>query len=99
MLHRCCFRQGGALGEVERDARQVAAQAEDVQPDRREPRLGERIHPDGPEIWAQVVYARDQEWARTVDDVLRRRTTVTIRGLDTEPVRERVAALLAERTD
>ncbi len=66
---------------------------------RRDPALGERIHPDGPEIWAQVVYARDQEWARTVDDVLRRRTTVTIRGLDTEPVRERVAALLAERTD
>ena len=40
-----------------------------------DPALGERIHPDGPEIWAQVVYARDHEWAETVDDVLRRRTT------------------------
>ncbi|MDT0379227.1 glycerol-3-phosphate dehydrogenase/oxidase [Streptomyces sp. DSM 42041] len=61
--------------------------------------LGERIHPDGPEIWAQVVYARDREWAQTVDDVLRRRTTLTVRGLDTEPVRDRVAALLAARED
>ncbi|MFB7762258.1 glycerol-3-phosphate dehydrogenase/oxidase [Streptomyces xiamenensis] len=64
---------------------------------RRDPALGERIHPAGPEIWAQVVYARDQEWAQTVDDVLRRRTTVTIRGLDTEEVREKVAAVLARR--
>lgn len=29
------------------------------------PELGERIHPDAPEIWAQVVYARDHEWAET----------------------------------
>jgi glycerol-3-phosphate dehydrogenase len=61
------------------------------------PALGERIHPDGPEIWAQAVYARDHEWAETVDDVLRRRTTLTIRGLDTEEVRARVAALLQRR--
>ncbi|MFW6695426.1 FAD-dependent oxidoreductase [Streptomyces sp. MAR4 CNX-425] len=58
------------------------------------PDLGERIHPDGPEIWAQVVYARDHEWAETEDDVLRRRTTVTIRGLDTDAVRARVRELL-----
>ena len=50
-------------------------------------RSAERIHPDAPEIWAQVVYARDHEWAETADDVLRRRTTLTIRGLDTEEVR------------
>lgn len=61
------------------------------------PDLGERIHPDGPEIWAQVVYARDHEWAETEDDVLRRRTTVTIRGLDTGPVRARVRELLARK--
>ncbi|MET9297191.1 glycerol-3-phosphate dehydrogenase/oxidase [Streptomyces sp. NPDC003077] len=61
------------------------------------PALAERIHPDAPEIWAQVAYARDHEWAETVDDVLRRRTTLTIRGLDTEEVRGRVAELLAER--
>lgn len=63
---------------------------------RRDPALGERVHGDGPEIWAQVVYARDREWAETVDDVLRRRTTLTIRGLDTEQVREGVRRLLAE---
>lgn len=61
------------------------------------PDLGERIHPDGPEIWAQVVYARDHEWAETEDDVLRRRTTVTIRGLDTADVRARVRELLARK--
>lgn len=63
------------------------------------PDLGERIHPDGPEIWAQVVYARDHEWAETEDDVLRRRTTVTIRGLDTDGVRARVRELLARKQD
>lgn len=64
-----------------------------------DPALGERIHPDGPEIWAQVVYARDHEWAQTAEDVLRRRTTVTVRGLDTADVRERVESLLADRRD
>jgi glycerol-3-phosphate dehydrogenase len=64
-----------------------------------DPALGERIHPDGPEIWAQVVHARDQEWAQTVEDVVRRRTTLTVRGLDTPEVREKVAALLAVRPD
>ena len=62
-----------------------------------DPSLGERVHPDGPEIWAQVVYARDHEWAETVDDVARRRMTLTIRGLDTPEVRERVEKILAER--
>ncbi|MET8678667.1 glycerol-3-phosphate dehydrogenase/oxidase [Streptomyces sp. NPDC004647] len=62
-----------------------------------DPALGERIHPDGPEIWAQVVYARDHEWAETVDDVLRRRTTLTIRGQDSEDVRARVKEMLAEK--
>ncbi|ARQ71627.1 glycerol-3-phosphate dehydrogenase/oxidase [Streptomyces marincola] len=63
---------------------------------RRDPALGERIHPEGPEIWAQVVYARDREWAATADDVLRRRTTLTVRGLDTEEVRAGVADLLRQ---
>jgi glycerol-3-phosphate dehydrogenase len=42
----------------------------------------------------QVVYAGSHEWARTADDVLRRRTTLTLRGLDTPEVRARVEALL-----
>ncbi|MEU9235830.1 glycerol-3-phosphate dehydrogenase/oxidase [Streptomyces subrutilus] len=62
-----------------------------------DPALAERIHPDGPEIWAQVAYARDNEWAQTVDDVLRRRTTVTIRGLDDASVRARVEEMLGRQ--
>lgn len=61
------------------------------------PELGERVHPDAPEIWAQVVWARDHEWARTTDDVLRRRTTLTIRGLATDEVRAKVRDLLDGR--
>ncbi|WP_129838609.1 glycerol-3-phosphate dehydrogenase/oxidase [Streptomyces sp. RFCAC02] len=59
-----------------------------------DPALGARVHPDGPDILAQVVYARDREWAETVDDVLRRRLTLTVRGLDTEEARSAVAGLL-----
>jgi glycerol-3-phosphate dehydrogenase len=55
------------------------------------------IHPGGPDLWAQVLHAADSEWAVTVDDVIRRRTTVEIRGLATPEVREAVAATLRER--
>ncbi|MFI6286278.1 FAD-dependent oxidoreductase [Streptomyces sp. NPDC051018] len=65
---------------------------------REDPALGARVHPDAPEIWAQVVYARDQEWAHTADDVLRRRTTLTIRGLATDGIREKVTDLLDRRS-
>lgn len=58
------------------------------------PELAERVSPDAPEIWAQVVYARDHEWAETADDVLRRRTTLTIRGLATDDVRAKVQDVL-----
>ncbi|GHB41105.1 glycerol-3-phosphate dehydrogenase [Streptomyces umbrinus] len=61
------------------------------------PELAQRVHPDAPEIWAQVVYARDNEWAETADDVLRRRTTLTIRGLATDEVRGKVQDLLDEK--
>jgi glycerol-3-phosphate dehydrogenase len=61
-----------------------------------DPALAARIHPDAPEIWAQVVYARDHEWAHDADDVLRRRTTLTIRGLDTPEVRAGVDRLLSD---
>lgn len=61
------------------------------------PALAERIHPDAPEIWAQAVYARDHEWAETADDVLRRRTTLTIRGLATDEVRGKVREILDEK--
>lgn len=61
------------------------------------PELAERVHPDAPEIWAQVVYARDNEWAETADDVLRRRTTLTIRGLATDEIRGKVEDVLGKK--
>ncbi|MFC0039905.1 glycerol-3-phosphate dehydrogenase/oxidase [Actinomadura rayongensis] len=64
---------------------------------RADPALGAPVHPDGPDIWAQVVYARDREWASTADDVLRRRTTLTLRGLDTPEIRAQVTEMLRSR--
>ncbi|MGP4084092.1 glycerol-3-phosphate dehydrogenase/oxidase [Streptomyces sp. KR55] len=60
----------------------------------KDPSLLERVHPDGPGIWAQVVYAIDHEWGYDVDDVLRRRTTLAVRGLDTPEIRKRVCELI-----
>ena len=57
----------------------------------------ERIHPDGPDVWAQVRYAASHELALTVDDVVARRTTLGWRGLTDEATRERVARVLPPR--
>ncbi|MDQ3913257.1 MAG: FAD-dependent oxidoreductase, partial [Actinomycetota bacterium] len=54
----------------------------------------EKVHPEAPDVWAQVYHAADEEWAVTADDVLRRRTTLGIRGLDTEEVRGRISRAL-----
>jgi glycerol-3-phosphate dehydrogenase len=48
-----------------------------------------------PEIVAQVVYAREREWAVDAEDVLRRRTTLALRGLASPDVRARVQTLLS----
>jgi glycerol-3-phosphate dehydrogenase len=58
------------------------------------PELLRPLHPDGPDIAAQVVYARDHEWAHSTDDVLRRRTTLTFRGLVNPDVVASVDAVL-----
>jgi glycerol-3-phosphate dehydrogenase len=47
------------------------------------------------EVEAQVLYAREREWALTADDVLRRRTTLALTGRDSDAVRARVESLLA----
>jgi glycerol-3-phosphate dehydrogenase len=57
----------------------------------------DRIDPRGPDIWAQVDFARDEEWALTVDDVVARRTTLAVRGLATASVRDAVGRRLATR--
>jgi glycerol-3-phosphate dehydrogenase len=62
-----------------------------------DPTLLERLHPRGPDIAAQALYAATHEWARNPDDVLRRRTTVFYRGLADEQTRARVEHLLAGR--
>jgi glycerol-3-phosphate dehydrogenase len=59
-----------------------------------DPSLLERLHPKGPDIAAQAVFAARNEWAGTVEDVLRRRTTVTLRGLADAAGVERVERLL-----
>ncbi len=56
----------------------------------------ERIHPAAPDVWAQVGYAVENEWAMELDDILRRRTTLWYRGLAGE-VAERVADATAGR--
>ena len=58
------------------------------------PDAGERIHPEGPDVWGQVRYAKEHEWALTPEDVSRRRTTLDIRGLSTATIIERIAACL-----
>jgi glycerol-3-phosphate dehydrogenase len=47
------------------------------------------------ETEAEVLYARTHEWASTVDDVLRRRTTLALTGRDSDDVRARIRDLLA----
>ena len=55
----------------------------------------EPIHPAGPDVWGQVHFAAEREWATTVEDVVRRRTTLAVRGLASAEVREAIAATLA----
>jgi glycerol-3-phosphate dehydrogenase len=58
----------------------------------------ERIHPGGPDVWAQVYHAVEREWATTVEDVVRRRTTIAVRGLASPAVRAEVGRVLATTT-
>jgi glycerol-3-phosphate dehydrogenase len=68
-----------------------------LQPAAAEPALLERLHPDSPDIGAQVRYAASHEWAQTADDVLRRRTTCFYRGVVDSDLQARVDNLLASR--
>ena len=66
-------------------ANEVVADADDD--------LLRRLDPRAPEIAAQVAYAYRREWAVTPEDILRRRTTLALRGLDSPELRARVEAL------
>ncbi len=59
------------------------------------PELLERVHPDAPDIGAQVAFAMSEEWATDAADVLHRRTTLAARGLAGAEVTARVEGLLA----
>jgi glycerol-3-phosphate dehydrogenase len=71
-----------------RDAMEVLRQR------RRHPNAMERIHPRGPDVWAQVYHAVEREWAMTVEDIVRRRTTLVVRGLASDAVRADVARII-----
>jgi glycerol-3-phosphate dehydrogenase len=71
--------------------------AEVLAPAHEDPSLLEPLHPAGPDVVAQACYGATHEWARTVDDVLRRRTTCFYRGLTDEATRLRVEQVLAAR--
>jgi len=68
--------------------------AEVIWPARDDPTLLEPLHPGGPDVAAQALYAATREWALTPEDVLRRRTTVYYRGLADDDVARRVEELL-----
>ena len=72
-----------------------ALAAEVLAPVREDPSLVEPLAPGGPDIAAQVRYAMTREWARTKEDVLRRRTTCFYRGLANDAVRARSGELMA----
>jgi len=59
------------------------------------PELLERLHPQAPDIAAQVVFAAAEEWATSAADVIHRRTTLAARGLADAAVASRVEAILA----
>lgn len=52
----------------------------------------ERIHPAGPDVWAQAAYAVQSEWACSAEDIARRRTSLSVRGLTTDEVMRRLSA-------
>ncbi|HET7339396.1 MAG TPA: glycerol-3-phosphate dehydrogenase C-terminal domain-containing protein, partial [Candidatus Dormibacteraeota bacterium] len=54
----------------------------------------ERIHPSAPVVWAQVYHGVAAEWARNVEDIVRRRTTLAVRGLATDALREEISSRL-----
>jgi glycerol-3-phosphate dehydrogenase len=75
---------------AERLARTYGSHVEDVLAAAALEPLTAEVH----ETEAEVLYARQREWARTADDVLRRRTTLEVTGRASPAVRARVEALM-----
>jgi glycerol-3-phosphate dehydrogenase len=87
-----------AAGTAERLARTYGSLAAEVlAPAQTEPALLEPLTAGVDVLGLEVVYAREQEWALTAEDVLRRRTTLSLGGRDTPEVVTSVEELLARR--
>jgi glycerol-3-phosphate dehydrogenase len=65
-----------------------------LEPTLADPTLLEPLSPDAPDIAAQAVYAAEREWARNPEDILRRRTTLALRGLAGAELAGRVEDLI-----
>lgn len=59
-----------------------------------DPSLLEPLSPGAPDIAASVVYAAASEWAQNAEDVVRRRTTLALRGCATPEVMRKVEELI-----
>jgi glycerol-3-phosphate dehydrogenase len=63
-----------------------------------QPELAERMQPDLPYLWVEVVFAVDHDLARNVDDVLTRRVPLALVGFDQGlDVAEKTADLVSQR--
>jgi glycerol-3-phosphate dehydrogenase len=65
-----------------------------LEPALADPTLLEPLTPNAPDIAAQAVYAAEREWARSPEDILRRRTTLALRGLADAELTRRVEQLM-----
>jgi glycerol-3-phosphate dehydrogenase len=65
-----------------------------LEPALADPTLLEPLSPNAPDIAAQAVYAAEREWARSPEDILRRRTTLALRGLADAELTRRVEQLI-----
>jgi glycerol-3-phosphate dehydrogenase len=65
-----------------------------LEPALADPTLLEPLTPEAPDIAAQAVYAAEREWARNPEDILRRRTTLALRGLADAELTQRVEQLI-----
>jgi glycerol-3-phosphate dehydrogenase len=68
-----------------------------LEPALADPTLLEPLTPGAPDIAAQAVYAAEREWARSPEDILRRRTTLALRGLADAELTRRVGQLIGQQ--
>jgi glycerol-3-phosphate dehydrogenase len=94
-LDRVAFPEGLDAGTRSHLLHLYGSLAEEVlAPAAEDPSLLEPISPGAPDLAAQAVYAGRHEWALTPEDVLRRRTTLALRGRAGPDVVARVERLL-----